>query len=74
MICLFFWFWFYIPKHQSFLAMSLKFKTKNLYTVSKYYIQHIVLQTNYKNRFSIFKYIFTVLNIYHTDHSNGVGN
>lgn len=47
---------------------------KNLYTVSKYYIQHIVLQTNYKNRFSIFKYIFTVLNIYHTDHSNRVGN
>lgn len=41
--------------------------------MSKYYIQHIVLQTNYKNRFSIFKYIFTVLNIYHTGHSNGEG-
>lgn len=32
--------------------------------MSRYYIQHVVLQTNYKNRFSIFKYIFTVLTMY----------
>lgn len=41
-----------------------KERKKNLfYTVSRYYIQHIVLQTNYKNRSRIFKYIFTVFNI-----------